>query len=428
MDSIRIRGGNPLKGRIVIGGAKNAALPLMSAALLTSDPLHLDYIPGLADIATMGELLGVLGCSFSVRKNGGGANIARGTLATPAIKNITAPYDLVRRMRAGILVLGPLLARCGKARVSLPGGCALGPRPVDLHIMGLQKMGARIDLAGGYIVAEAPGGLKGAEIVFPQVTVTGTENLLMAACLARGDTALVGAAREPEVTDLAECLVKMGAEIEGIGTDTLRITGKTELHGATHRIVADRIVTGTYAMAAAMTGGELELIGAHPEHVQAAVDYMRQAGIGITSAGNGILARRGADGIRSVDVTTAPYPGFPTDLQAQAMALMCLGDGSATINETIFENRYMHVPELSRMGADITVNGSIAVVHGVDTLRGAPVMATDLRASVCLVLAGLAAKGDTVISRVYHLDRGYERVEENLAACGAEIERLKEAA
>jgi UDP-N-acetylglucosamine 1-carboxyvinyltransferase len=415
-------------GKIAISGAKNAALPLMAATLLTPEKLTFENLPDLADIATMGELLREFGSSFVMQKGLSAEDSATGTLETKKITGVTAPYDLVRKMRASILVLGPLVARHGQAKVSLPGGCALGTRPVDLHIAGLQKMGAEIDLQDGYIIANAPKGLHGAEIVFSQVTVTGTENLLMAACLAKGDSILANAAREPEVTDLAECLVKMGAKIEGIGTDTLRVTGKDSLHGTTHRIVADRIVAGTYAMAAAMTGGELELTGARAEHLQSAIEFMERAGISVTQTANGLSVKCAGNRIKSADIETAPYPGFPTDLQAQAMSLMCIGDGASSINETIFENRFMHVPELCRMGANITVNGPVALVRGVDHLNGAQVMATDLRASVCLVLAGLAAQGDTIVSRVYHLDRGYEHVETKLAACGAEIERLKEAA
>ncbi|HVY12190.1 MAG TPA: UDP-N-acetylglucosamine 1-carboxyvinyltransferase, partial [Alphaproteobacteria bacterium] len=341
MDRIRIRGGNPLKGKITISGAKNAALPLMAASLLSAEPLVLQNLPDLADISTMSEMLQQFGVRFAVHKE---KDERSGTLQASSITSVVAPYDLVRKMRASILVLGPLVARAGEAKVSLPGGCALGTRPVDLHISGLQKMGAEIDLSEGYIIAKAPKGLHGAEIVFPQVTVTGTENLLMAACLAKGDSTLVNAAREPEVTDLAECLQKMGAKIEGVGTDTLHVTGVSALHGATHRIVADRIVAGTYAIAAAITNGSLELVGARAEHLQAALDFLKQAGAEITPTANGIAVRSAANGIRSVDIKTEPYPGFPTDLQAQAMALMCLGDGGSTINETIFENRFMHVP------------------------------------------------------------------------------------
>lgn len=428
MDRIRIRGGHPLKGEIDITGAKNAALPLMAAGLLTEGELVLRNLPRLADIETMAALLSRHGVHIATEDGPMATSPRLGRFSTKAITDITAHYDLVRKMRASILVLGPLMARCGQARVSLPGGCALGARPVDLHIKGLQAMGAVIDLADGYIIANAPKGLHGAEIVFPQVTVTGTENLMMAATLAKGTTRLINAAREPEVTDLAECLVKMGAKITGIGTGTLEIEGVSALHGADHAIVADRIVTGTYAMAAAITGGELELIGAKLAHIQAVAAWLEQVGVAVTETQDGLHVIRKGERIHAVDVTTEPYPAFPTDLQAQAMALMCISDGASVINETIFENRFMHVPELARMGANITINGCVATVRGVPELKGAPVMATDLRASVCLVLAGLAAKGETIVSRVYHLDRGYEHVEQFLAACGADIERLKEAA
>lgn len=428
MDKIIVRGGNPLRGEIDISGAKNAALPLMCAAMLTDGTLKLRNLPDLADIASMGALLRQHGVEIEIENGPMRTSPKIAHLTCKSITDITAPYDLVRKMRASILVLGPLLARCGRARVSLPGGCALGSRPVDLHIKGLQKMGAQIDLEDGYIIAHAPQGLHGAEILFPVVTVTGTENLLMAACLAKGETRLINAAREPEVTDLAECLIKMGADIQGLGTDTLVIQGKDKLHGADHAIVADRIVAGTYAIAAAITGGELELIGARAAHLLAFNDFLARAGVQVDESEDGLLVKRISDVIHSTDITTEPYPGFATDLQAQAMVLMCLGDGASIINETIFENRFMHVPELARMGANISVNGPIATVRGVPELHGAPVMATDLRASVCLVLAGLAATGETTISRVYHLDRGYEHVEEKLAACGAHIERLKAAA
>jgi UDP-N-acetylglucosamine 1-carboxyvinyltransferase len=428
MDRIVVHGGIPLKGEIEISGAKNAALPLMAAALLTDQTLSLRNLPQLADIHSMGQLLAQHGTEIEIEDGPMTTSPKIARLKCPVISSYTAPYDIVRKMRASILVLGPLLARSGKARVSLPGGCALGTRPVDLHIKGLQSMGAEIDLEDGYIVASAPKGLHGAEIVFPVVTVTGTENLLMAATLAKGETRLINAAREPEVTDLAECLIRMGAQIEGLGTDTLIVQGREALHGANHPIVADRIVAGTYAVAAAITGGSLELIGARAEHLQSFIHFLKRTGVAVTTTEDGLLVARENGPIRSVDITTEPYPGFATDLQAQAMALMCLGDGASVINETIFENRFMHVPELARMGANITVNGTVATVRGVAALHGAPVMATDLRASVCLVLAGLAAKGDTVINRVYHLDRGYEHVEEKLAACGAHIERLKEAA
>ncbi len=428
MDRIRVQGGAPLRGEIDISGAKNAALPLMAASLLSAEVLTLKNMPRLADIDSMAQLLASHGGKISFEDGPMRTSPQTCHLSTPSITNVTAHYDIVRKMRASILVLGPLLARCGQARVSLPGGCALGTRPIDLHIQGLQKMGAEIELSEGYIIAKAPQGLHGTEFVFPVITVTGTENLLMAACLAKGETRLVNAAREPEVTDLAECLAKMGAKIDGIGTDTLTIQGQATLHGATHTIVADRIVAGTYAIAAAITDGELELIGARMAHLQSAVDYFTRAGVHFEETPDGILVRRGEPMIRAVDLVTEPYPGFPTDLQAQAMALMCLSDGAAVINETIFENRFMHVPELMRMGANITVSGNTATVRGVPQLTGAPVMATDLRASVCLVLAGLAAKGETIVSRVYHLDRGYEHVEEKLAACGAVIERMKAAA
>ncbi|HSK41468.1 MAG TPA: UDP-N-acetylglucosamine 1-carboxyvinyltransferase [Arenibaculum sp.] len=427
MDRIRIRGGHPLRGRITIGGAKNAALPLMAASLLTDETLTLSNLPHLADIATLATLLGQHGVEMrldgTADADGHGGRVAE--LRAARIVNTTAPYDLVRKMRASVLVLGPLLARCGEARVSLPGGCAIGTRPVDLHIKGLAQMGARIEIEGGYIDATAPGGLSGAHIVFPTVSVGATENLLMAATLARGETVLVNAAREPEVADLARCLVAMGAEIEGIGTDWLRIRGRDRLHGARHRIIADRIETGTYLMAAAITGGDLELVGGDLEYLQTVVRILSSAGVAFAPTDLGFRAVR-ADGLHGVDVMTEPHPGFPTDLQAQMMSLMCVADGAAMITETIFENRFMHVPELMRMGARVTVHGASALVRGVPRLTGAPVMATDLRASVSLVLAGLAAEGETVINRVYHLDRGYERLEEKLSACGADIERLRE--
>ena len=427
MDKIRIRGNRPLAGAIAIGGAKNAALPLMTASLLTEETLTLCNIPYLADISTLANLLVQHG--VSIKWNGYRPNAGRDgrtvELTADAITSTTAPYDLVRKMRASVLVLGPLLARCGEARVSLPGGCAIGTRPVDLHIKGLEQLGAEIALTQGYIEARAPRGLVGAEIVFPSVSVGATENLLMAASLAEGETVLVNAAREPEVTDLACCLVAMGAEIDGIGTDRLAIRGKKRLHGARHRIIPDRIETGTYMMAAAITGGEVELLGTELEPVAAVARSLESAGIEVTPTESGLRVRRMNGRVSGVDVMTEPFPGFPTDLQAQMMALMTTAEGAAMITETIFENRFMHVPELCRMGANINVHGASAMVRGVRRLTGAPVMATDLRASVSLVLAGLAAEGETVFNRVYHLDRGYERVEEKLAACGAEIERLK---
>jgi UDP-N-acetylglucosamine 1-carboxyvinyltransferase len=424
MDKIRIRGGNPLRGRIAVGGAKNAALPLMTASLLTDQTLTLANLPDLADIQTLAKLLDQHGVGISVDRP---ATLEAGrvvSLRAKEIASVMAPYDLVRKMRASVLVLGPLVARCGTAKVSLPGGCAIGARPVDLHIKGLEQMGARIEIEGGYINASAPDGLKGAHVVFPMVSVGATENLLMAACLAKGETVLVNAAREPEVSDLARCLVSMGAEIEGIGTDTLRIQGKDRLHGATHHVIPDRIETGTYVMAAAITGGEVEILGGQLEHLQAVTKVLNAAGVLFEQTERGFRATR-ANGLHGVDVMTEPFPGFPTDLQAQMMALMCAAQGAAMITETIFENRFMHVPELARMGANITIHGSSALVRGVPRLTGAPVMATDLRASVSLVMAGLAAQGETEINRVYHLDRGYERLEEKLAACGADIERVK---
>ena len=425
MDKIRIRGGRPLNGTITVGGAKNAALPLMTASLLTDETLTLTNLPILADIDTLCNLLLQHGVAIHMAGAGGDCAGRAVDFTARDVTNTTAPYDLVRKMRASVLVLGPLLARCGEAKVSLPGGCAIGARPVDLHIKGLEAMGADIRIEGGYIVAKAPaGGLRGAEYVFPKVSVGATENLLMAATLAKGTTILVNAAREPEVTDLAECLVKMGAKITGIGTDRLVIEGVDRLHGARHMVIADRIETGTYAMAAAITGGRLDIMNTRLDLIKAAVKALAPAGVAFEEIENGIRVSRANGELHGVDVMTEPFPGFPTDLQAQMMALMCTAKGAAMITETIFENRFMHAPELTRMGARITVHGSSALVRGVERLTGAPVMATDLRASVSLVLAGLAAEGETVVNRVYHLDRGYERVEEKLAACGAEIERI----
>ncbi|MGA2087945.1 MAG: UDP-N-acetylglucosamine 1-carboxyvinyltransferase [Stellaceae bacterium] len=425
MDKIRIRGGRPLHGSIPIGGAKNAALPLMTASLLTDEPLVLKNLPLLADITTLSHLLVQHGVSITML----GAESAeeRGhvlELKARRIVSTTAPYDLVRKMRATVLVLGPLLARAGRARVSLPGGCAIGTRPVDLHLKALERLGATIELNQGYIEARAEKGLTGAEIVFPMVSVGATENILMAAALAEGETVLVNAAREPEIADLALCLNAMGAKITGAGTDRIRIEGVKRLHGATHSVIPDRIETGTYMMAAAITGGSLELLGADHGMVATVARVLEGAGVEVVETPNGIKVSRRANRLNGVDVTTAPFPGFPTDLQAQLMALMSTANGAAMITETIFENRFMHVPELTRMGADIAVNGASAMVRGVEKLTGAPVMATDLRASVSLVLAGLAAEGETTVNRVYHLDRGYERLEDKLAACGAEIERL----
>ena len=418
MDRIRIRGGKPLSGSISVSGAKNAVLALMPAALLAGSPLHLQNVPNLADVATMTALLQHLGMDVAHDK-------AARTLALtgPATGN-EAPYDIVRKMRASVLVLGPLLARHGVARVSLPGGCAIGTRPVDLHLKGLEAMGATITVEGGYIEARAPtGGLKGARIIFPVISVGATENLLMAATLADGETELVNSAREPEIEDLALCLMRMGARIEGIGTDRLRVTGVASLTGATHPVVMDRIEAGTYACAAAITGGEVFLQGARLDHLGAVARVLREAGVGVNEEPAGLRVAR-MNGLHGVDVVTEPFPGFATDMQAQFMALMCVAQGASMVTETIFENRFMHVPELARMGARINVHGASAIVRGVQKLSGAPVMATDLRASVSLVLAGLAAQGETVVNRVYHLDRGYERLEEKLAAVGADIERL----
>ena len=430
MDRIRIRGGRALAGTIQVGGAKNAALPLMTASILTDETLTLTNVPHLADIATLASLLMQLGVEISLDGDAPERGFAGRVLSLSArtIKDTTAPYDLVRKMRASVLVLGPLLARERRARVSLPGGCAIGARPIDLHIKGLQALGAEIELNEGYVEARAPDGLVGAEIVFPFVSVGATENLLMAATLARGETVLKNAAREPEVQDLAQCLVAMGARIEGIGTDRLVVGGVDRLHAARHAVLPDRIETGTYAMAAAITGGDVELTGTRIDLLDAAAVTLRAAGVQISPTADGIRVRRTNAALSGVDVMTEPFPGFPTDLQAQMMAVLATAEGASMITETIFENRFMHVPELRRMGASINLHGASAMVRGVPRLTGAPVMATDLRASVSLVLAGLAAQGETVINRVYHLDRGYERLEEKLAACGAEIERLKEAA
>jgi UDP-N-acetylglucosamine 1-carboxyvinyltransferase len=417
MDRIRLRGGRPLKGTIPIGGAKNAALPLMAAALLTDGPLVLTNAPALDDTRTMAKLLEQHGLSVAHDLD------TRTMTLAGAATNLVAPYDLVRKMRASVLVLGPLLARFGEAKVSLPGGCAIGTRPVDLHLKGLEQMGAQIELDSGYMTARAPGGLKGAKVYFTQVSVGATENLLMAATLADGMSELVNAAREPEIDDLAHCLIAMGAKIEGIGTDRLRVEGVKTLHGAIHAIVPDRIEAGTFACAAGITGGEVLLQGARLEHLGTVARVLREAGVEVDEAPDGVLVKR-LSGLRGVDVMTEPFPGFATDMQAQFMALMAVADGASMITETIFENRFMHVPEMNRMGARINVHGSSAIVRGVSRLSGAPVMATDLRASVSLILAGLAAGGDTIVNRVYHLDRGYERLEAKLAAVGADIERI----
>jgi UDP-N-acetylglucosamine 1-carboxyvinyltransferase len=397
---------------------------------LTADPLVLANLPDLADITTMANLLVQHGVAIGIGASDRAGDSAQWPgrvleLSARQITSTTAPYDLVRKMRASVLVLGPLVARCGRGRVSLPGGCAIGTRPVDLHIQGLQRLGAEVELHEGYIEAHAPKGLRGAEIVFPSVSVGATENLLMAATLAEGESLLINAAREPEITDLAHCLVAMGAKIDGIGSDRLAIRGVASLHGARHRVIPDRIETGTYMMAAAATGGEVRLLGARLDHVEAVRRILESAEVCVADTGDGTLVRRRNGRLAGIDVMTEPYPGFPTDLQAQIMALMAIAEGASMITETIFENRFMHVPELMRMGANINVHGASALVRGVPRLMGAPVMATDLRASVSLVLAGLVASGETVVNRVYHLDRGYERIEEKLAACGARIERLR---
>ena len=420
MDKIRIRGGKSLQGRIEIGGAKNAALPILAATLLTEEPVTIDNVPELADIASMRSLLETLGAHIEQPQD-----VARRLrLTTRAITNTTADYDLVRKMRASILVLGPLLARTGEAAVSLPGGCAIGPRPVDLHLKGLEELGAQIELRQGYIHASAPRGLHGAKLRLALPSVGATENLMMAASLADGETVIANAAREPEVADLARCLVAMGAGIEGIGTGTLTIQGVQHLHGATYAVLPDRIELGTYAMAAAISRGELELVGGRVDLIGTLAEKLHEAGVEVEAREKAIVVRSNGAVPGGVDVMTQPYPGFPTDLQAQFMALMCVAQGAAMITEAIFENRFMHVPELTRMGARITVHGGSALVRGVPRLTGAPVMATDLRASVSLILAGLAADGETVVNRVYHLDRGYERLTEKLVACGADIERI----
>jgi UDP-N-acetylglucosamine 1-carboxyvinyltransferase len=417
MDRIRIRGGRRLEGAIPIGGAKNAALPLLAAALLTDEPLTFRNLPNLVDISTMLSLLAQHGAAVERGPDGAARLHVREVAST------VAPYDIVRKMRASVLALGPLLAREGHAEVSLPGGCAIGTRPVDLHIMALEKMGAEIELEGGYIRARAPKGLSGATIRFPSVSVGATENALMAAALAKGESVLQNCAREPEIADLAQCLVAMGAKIDGVGRGTMRIEGVPRLHGADYAVMPDRIEQGTYAIAAAITGGDVELLGGRMELLAAALPALQEAGVELLQTPAGFRVRR-LSGLGSVDVQTQPYPGFATDLQAQMMALMTVAEGAATLNETIFENRFMHVPELLRMGADIKIKGSVAVVRGVEKLNGAQVMATDLRASVSLVIAGLAAEGETVVNRVYHLDRGYESLEAKLKACGADVERI----
>ena len=428
MDRIRIRGGVPLNGLIPISGAKNAALPLMIASLLTEETLELGNVPRLADISSLLRIMSNFGVDHSIAGRRPGQSSETGQTIRLTGMNIidtVAPYELVSTMRASFWVIAPLVARFGHARVSMPGGCAIGTRPVDLLIMALAKLGAAIEIDSGYVVATAPKGLIGAEIDFPKVTVGGTHVALMAATLAQGTTVIRNAAREPEVVDLAECLIKMGARIEGAGTSEIVVEGVARLNGASHDVMPDRIETGTYAMAVAMTGGDLVLDNTRPEYLQAALDALGQAGTEVTSTHGGIRVRRNGNGIQPVDVTTDPFPGFPTDLQAQFMALMTRASGTSRIRETIFENRFMHVQELARLGAQIRLDGDSAYVDGVPGLKGAPVMATDLRASVSLVIAGLVADGETTINRVYHLDRGFEALEAKLARCGAQIERLR---
>ena len=427
MDRIRIVGGQRLNGIIPISGAKNAALPLMIASLLTRETLTLNNVPRLADVLLLSRILGNHGVDVMVAGKRPGQRMGDGQtfkLSAAEIVDTTAPYDMVARMRASFWVLAPLLARCGEAKVSLPGGCAIGTRPVDLHLSALEALGADIELEAGYVLAKAPKGLIGAHIKLAKVSVGATHNALMAAVLARGDTLIDNAAREPEVADVAECLVKMGAKIEGIGTSTLRIQGVNELHGAEHDVLPDRIETGTYAMAAAITGGDVFLDGARGDLLRCALDLLAGSGVEIEELPTGIRVARNGAGLGPISVDTEPFPGFPTDLQAQLMALLCMAEGTSTVRETIFENRFMHVQELSRLGAKIDLKGDTAIVTGVSGLAGAPVMATDLRASVSLIIAGLAAQGETLISRVYHLDRGFERIEEKLGRCGAQIERL----
>ena len=413
-----IEGGVPLEGEIAIGGAKNSALPVLAACLLTADRVTLDRIPPVRDIATMEKLLKHIGAQVTVKNS-------RVMVEASRIRHAEAPYDLVKTMRASSLVLGPLVARCGRARVSLPGGCAIGARPINLHVAGLERLGAKVRQEHGYIEAEAPDGLKGASFTFDRISVTGTEDLLMAAVLARGETIIENAAREPEVVDVAALLTKMGASIEGAGSSTIRVHGVEKLSGATHEIVPDRIEAGTFLVAGAITGGDLILRGCAPGHLRALIEKLQQAGADVTEVASDALRVRAKGKLKSVDVTTEEHPGFATDLQAQFMALMTRAEGIAIITETIFENRFMHVQELARMGANIRLDGRKAIVAGATQLSGAEVIASDLRASASLVLAGLAARGETVIDRVYHIDRGYEKIEAKLAGAGARIKRVK---
>jgi UDP-N-acetylglucosamine 1-carboxyvinyltransferase len=427
MDRIRIVGGRPLSGAIPISGAKNATLPLMIASMLTDQTLILDNVPRLADVDLLQRILSNHGVDMMVPGKRPGESRQNGHtlhICASRIVDTTAPYDLVSKMRASFWVIAPLVARMGEAKVSMPGGCAIGTRPVDLLLMALEKLGATIDIDGGYVIARAKDGLRGGEIKFPKVTVSGTHTALMAAVLARGTSVIENAAQEPEIGDVADCLNKMGARISGIGTSRLIVEGVTRLGGARHTVLPDRIETGTYAMAVAMTGGDVVLEGARPELLKTALDVIAQTGAEVSATNDGIRIKRNGAGIGPVEVTTQPFPGFPTDLQAQLMALMTRAQGTSRITETIFENRFMHVQELARLGARIQLDGETATIEGVDRLRGAPVMATDLRASVSLVIAGLAADGETMVNRVYHLDRGFERLEDKLARCGAAIERV----
>jgi UDP-N-acetylglucosamine 1-carboxyvinyltransferase len=427
MDRIRVLGGRPLRGSIPISGAKNAALPLMIASLLSEETLVLDNVPRLADVALLQHILGNHGVDIMVSGKRAGDNENAGQTLQLSAKNIvdtTAPYHLVSKMRASFWVIGPLVARMGEAKVSMPGGCAIGTRPVDFHLDVLRALGAEIDIEQGYVLARAPRGLKGARIAFPKVSVGATHTALMTASLADGETVIENAACEPEVGDVAACLEKMGAHIEGAGTGTIHVQGAKKLRAARHAVLPDRIETGTYAIAVAMAGGDVTLAGARPELLQTPLDILKRAGAEIAVTNEGIRVKRDGAGLAPIEVETAPFPGFPTDLQAQLMALMTRARGTSKIVETIFENRFMHVQELARLGARIHLDGDVATIEGVERLKGAPVMATDLRASVSLVIAGLASEGETMVHRVYHLDRGFERLEHKLAACGAAIERV----
>ena len=427
MDRIKITGGQRLEGTIPISGAKNAALPLMIATLLTDDRLTLKNVPNLADVNLLARILRNHGVDLAVDGKRPGPALHLGEtfhLTAREISDTTAPYELVSRMRASFWVLGPLVARMRQAKVSLPGGCAIGTRPVDLHLQGLKALGAEIEIDGGYVIARAPNGLTGGRVIFPKVSVGATHNVLLAAALAKGETVIENAAREPEIGDVANCLVKMGAQIEGIGTSTLRVQGKPRLEGAVHTVLPDRIETGTFAFAVAATGGDVELVGTRRDLLPTALETLAETGATVTETADGIRVTRNGAELQPVDVETQPFPGFPTDLQAQLMALMSRAHGTSVIRETIFENRFMHVQELARLGADIRLHGDTATIVGVKGLKGAPVMATDLRASVSLVIGGLIADGETMINRVYHLDRGFERLEEKLSRCGARIERI----